>query len=257
LNGGKKILVKIKMNNIFNVTCSSQMKIPQFSKDPLKAMEFYMEYGFQIEFKIWSELEMNEINEQADKMQACIGGDYLPIMHGDRKSPVFLRSAKNPRVIAIIEKLLGGRTSGLQTVYYFGKPGSKGFPLHQDNFFVRSHKDMFVTAWSPMIDVNLNSGCLVAYPGSHREEILEVIQKQSSTSIGQPPGLECILPSGYMPLVIDAPKGSCVFIHGHTVHSSAVNLSDLFRRTFLTTYLKEGAVFQAGKSGRMPIKIYD
>jgi len=245
------------MNNLFNINCSSQIKIPQFSKDPFEAYNFYMKYGFQIEFEIWSESEICEINEEADKMQARIVGDYLPIIHGDRISPVFLKSAKNPRVIEIIEKLTGGRITGLQTVYYFGKPGTKGFPKHQDNFFVRTHRDMFVTAWSPMIDVNLNRGCLLAYPGSHKENILEANETQASTSLGQPPNLECNLPIGYTPLIIDAPKGSCVFLHGHTVHSSAENLSNLFRRTFLTTYLKEGAYFQAGRSGRVPINIYD
>ena len=251
----------IKMNNIFNITSSSQMKIPQFSKDPLKAMDFYMEYGFQIEFNIWSELEMNGINEQANKMQACIGGDYLPIMHGDRKSSVFLRSAKNPRVIAIIEKLLGGRTSALQTVYYFGKPGTKGFPLHQDNFFVASHADSFGSAWSPMVDVNPLRGGLIVYPGSHREPLLDVRETGLQSSPSQDVNahkLECILPEKYSPVSVDVDAGCCVFLHGHSVHSSHPNQSDIYRRVFLATYIRQGAPFRPGNTAkRTETSLYD
>lgn len=236
---------------------SSSIEIPQFSDDPQKALNFYREYGFQIELDVWSEAEMIEINDQADKIDETNGGCFSSITHGDRISPVFLKNAKNPRILAIIENLLGGRVSGLQTVYYFGKPSSTGFPLHQDNFFIQSQRDMFATAWSPMIDVNPSCGCLIAYPGSHREAILEVIDTKHKPVLGDPQSLVCKLPSSYFPMAIDAPKGSCVFLHGHIAHSSCDNVSDIFRRTFLTTYIKEGANFRAGRTGRKPIHIYD
>ena len=236
---------------------SSSIEIPQFSDVPQKALDFYREYGFQIELDVWSEAEMIEINEQADKIDGTNGGCFSSITHGDRISPVFLKNAKNPRIIAIIENLLGGRVSGLQTVYYFGKPGTIGFPLHQDNFFVQSHRDMFATAWSSMIDVTPHCGGLIAYPGSHREPILEVTDTQSNSGLSHPQSLECNLPSSYFPIAIDAPKGSCVFLHGHIAHSSGDNISDIFRRTFLTTYIKEGANFRAGRTERKPIHIYD
>jgi ectoine hydroxylase-related dioxygenase (phytanoyl-CoA dioxygenase family) len=236
---------------------TSSIEIPQFSDDPQKALHFYREYGFQIELNIWSQAEIIEINEQADKIDANISGNFSSIIHGDRISPPFLKNAKNPKIIAIIESLLGGRVSGLQTVYYFGKPGTKGFPLHQDNFFVQSHRDMFATAWSPFIDVNPSCGCLIAYPGSHREAILEVTDTQFKPDLGDPQSPGCILPSSYLPMAIDAPKGSCVFLHGHMAHSSCDNTSEIFRRTFLTTYIKEGANFRAGRTERKPIQIYD
>ncbi len=245
------------MNKSSNINLASSLIIPQFCDDPYKATFFYMENGFHIEKDVWSETDINEINEEADKIQAETDGNFSTITHGDRKSDVILKSAKNTKIIAIVENFVRGRIAGLQTVYSFNKPGTKGFQLHQDNFYIRTHRDMFVSAWSPMVDVNQQNGCLIVYPGSHKEPILEVKETKSCNGLNQPLSAECILPDNYVPLAIDAPKGACVFLHSQIAHSSYDNISDQYRRTFLTTYIKDGATFQTGKTGRKRIPLYE
>lgn len=230
---------------------SNSLLIPQFSTNPNLALDFYNINGYHIEMNVWSENEILNINEAASDIASINDNlNYSPIIHGDRYSAVFLNSAKNSKIINIVKLILGKDIFGLQTVYYFCKPGTKGFTLHQDNFYVKTSKDAFLTSWSPLIDVNSERGSLVAYPGSHKEEILEVADSFIQPGTDQPAALECILPFGYFPISLDAPKGSCVFMHGHLVHSSCNNNSNLFRKTFLTTYIKSGHIFNPGKTER-------
>ena len=242
-------------------TSTRNYTIPQFVDNPSAALAFYAEYGFQIEGNVWSAIEQAEINLEADAMSTGVDETFLPIMNCHRESPRFLKALKNIRILKIMEQLLGGKVSGLQSEYFFGKPGTKGFSMHQDNFFVASQADLFGTAWSPMVDVNPRRGGLIVYPGSHREPLLEVRE----TNLGSSPGqdlnahkLECVLPTKYLPVDVDADAGCCVFLHGHTVHSSHPNQSDVFRRVLLATYIRQGAPFRSGNTAkRTEILLYD
>lgn len=70
--------------------------------------------------------------------------------------------------------------------------------------------------------------------------------------------LECVLPIKYLPVDVDVDAGCCVFLHGHTVHSSHVNQSDVFRRVLLATYIRQGAAFRSGNTAkRTEILLYD
>lgn len=235
---------------------SNSILIPQFSTNPKLALDFYNINGYHIEKNVWSETEILDINKAASDLASINNNlNYSPIIHGDRHSDVFLNCAQNSKVLNIVKHILGNDIFGLQTVYYFCKPGTKGFTLHQDNFYVKTSRDAFLTTWSPLIDVNPERGSLVAYPSSHKEEILEVTDSFIQPGTDQPAALECILPFGYLPTSLDAPKGSCVFMHGHLVHSSCDNISNLFRKTFLTTYIKSGHIFNSGKTERRLIDL--
>ena len=235
--------------------------IPQFSYNPNMALEFYLEYGFQIEQNIWNSTEQAEINFEADAMPTALDGTFLPIMNCHRESVCFAKAMKHGRVVAIMERLLGGRVSGVQTEYFFGKPGTKGFSMHQDNFFVASHADSFGSAWSPMVDVNPLRGGLIVYPGSHREPLLDVRETGLQSSPSQDVNahkLECILPEKYSPVSVDVDAGCCVFLHGHSVQSSHPNQSDIYRRVFLATYIRQGAPFRPGNTAkRTETSLYD
>lgn len=92
--------------------------IPQFVDNPSAALAFYAERGFHIERNIWSAIEQAEINLEADAMPTGLDGTFLPVMNCHRESPRFLKALKNMRILKIMEQLLGGRVSGLQSEYF-------------------------------------------------------------------------------------------------------------------------------------------
>jgi ectoine hydroxylase-related dioxygenase (phytanoyl-CoA dioxygenase family) len=177
-----------------------------------------------------------------------------------RHHPVFLNALRNPRIVTMMEQFCGGRVVGLQTEFFYCKPGTRGFSMHQDNFFVQAPTGAFASAWCALTDTHREKGGLIAWPGSHREGELPVRKIEVSRDAGQDPNAnneESELPPGYAPLHASVPKGAAFYIHGHLVHASNPNLTDEWRYVLLMTYVREGVPFRPGKyANREPVNVY-
>jgi phytanoyl-CoA hydroxylase len=177
-----------------------------------------------------------------------------------RTETTFMEALRNPKIVNIMERLLAGRVSAIQSQFFFCKPGTIGFASHQDNYYVEASGDAFASAWSPLQDVKRDMGCLIVYPGTHREPILPVREVSVPHDPGQDPNAhtqEVVIPEGYQPVDMIVPGGSTLFLHAHTVHASHKNVSDRWRRVLLTTYIRSGAAFRPGRSaGRAEVDLY-
>jgi phytanoyl-CoA hydroxylase len=153
-------------------------------------------------------------------------------------------------VVSIVRRLMRGKPVGMQTQYFFCRPGTRGFSFHQDNYYVRAEKDQFVSAWLALEDVAADNGALIVLKGSQRESILNVREIAQTSTFGQDPNhnrLECIVERDYPRVSVAVRQGGVVFLHSHVVHSSNDNVTtDRFRRALLMTYLAEGAGFRPG-----------
>ena len=239
---------------------SQRPNLSQFSHEPETAFESYKRLGYHIEEGVWSSDECEALINAAKNFRSAQDGTFAPLMQPHREDPVFLRALRNPKIIAIIEKLVAGRVSGLQSVFYFTKPGTFGFTMHQDNRFVETEPDAFVSAWSAMQDVTPEMGGLVGYSGSHNEPILPTVKTSRSPDTGQDHNAyqeEAVLPAGYEPLDLVVPAGAVLFMHAHFVHSSLQNCSDKFRYSLLLTYVRSGERFRAGANAkRTEVDVY-
>lgn len=66
-----------------------------------------------------------------------------------------------------------------------------------------------------------------------------------------------VLPVGHASLGLVLRAGSAVFMHGHLVHRSGVNLTDHWRHALLMTYIRQGAPFRAGDTAkRSAVEVY-
>ncbi len=223
--------------------------IPQFKSHPEEALAFFKEHGYQVEFDVWSPDQIAEINQAAKNIPERDSEDFRPLMHPHRKSDVFLKALRNPRVVALVEHLLEGEISGLQTEYFFGAPGTRGFANHQDNFYLEAKPEVFGSAWSPMTHVSPENGGVFIYPGTHREPILPVRPLEGGAGPNQDPNAsneESVVPEKYKPVDVVLEPGATVVFHGHLVHGSYVNDSDRFRNALLNTYIRKGEKFRAG-----------
>src|SRR5882724_10253811 len=221
-----------------------------FRDSPKEALALYEQDGYFVEPSVFSSSECAELIKAGMKLPGILAGDYRHAMHPHRVSSIFLDAMRNRRIVDTMQILVGGRPNGLQTEFFYGKPGVKGFARHQDNFFVEAPSDAFASAWIALLDGGPDNGGLIGYPGSHKEGRLPVRQLNLRDSRGQDPNAnneETILSTGYKEVDLVVPKGSVAYLHSYFVHGSHTNKTNDLRFALLCTYIREGASFRPGR----------
>jgi phytanoyl-CoA hydroxylase len=210
----------------------------------------YKQRGYAVVDGLFTVAECCAIQNLGERLPSFTSGDLLPVMNPHLLQPEFVNIMSDRRLLAVIRRLMRGDPVGLQTQYFFGRPGTRGFSSHQDNYYVRAPDDTFVSAWLALEDATVENGALVALLGSHREPVLEIREIDQPSTLGQDPNhnrQECIVNKVYPRVDVVVRQGGVVFLHSHLVHSSNDNTtSDRFRRVLLMTYLAEGSPFRPG-----------
>jgi len=206
--------------------------------------------GYSVVEGLFTPAECRAIQEIAETLPSFTSGNLLPVMNPHRERPELLDTMSDERVVSIVRRLMEGKPVGMQTQYFYCRPGTRGFSFHQDDYFVQAGKNKFASAWLALEDVTVENGALIVMPGSHREGTLAVREIPQPSTFGQDPNhnrLECVVDKDYPQVSVAVRQGGVVFLHGHIVHSSNHNTTtDRFRRALLMTYLAEGAAFRPG-----------
>lgn len=240
-------------------------KIPSFAADPDAALASYHELGYHIEQNVWTDNECEDIIGASENLSSYKDDTLVPAMQAHRQEPRFLQALENPKIVKIMELLVSGSVSALQSEFFFCPPGTTGFALHQDNYFVEAKPQVFASAWSPMQDVTPEMGGLIVYPGSHKEPILPVERlsdgdQSDRRQTSQDPNAtreQVAVPAGYEPVHVSVSKGSTLLIHGQLIHGSNKNCSEQWRRVLLTTYIRSGEPFRPGSyAARAEVDVY-
>lgn len=226
----------------------------QLAIDPVPALAAYAQDGFVVLPGVLSPEQCDDLAAAA----AALGDDgrapLAPFMNPHRAHEAFFAALCHPTVVAVLERLVAGPVSGIQSQYFPGVPGTPGFATHQDNHYVEARRDAFASAWMALDDVDAENGALIAWPGSQREPLLPVHEipgvaphpTQAFNAIRQ----EVHVPLGYAARTVEVPRGGVVFLHGHLLHGSHPNRSSRTRRALLATYVRRGSHFRAGQSAR-------
>jgi ectoine hydroxylase-related dioxygenase (phytanoyl-CoA dioxygenase family) len=228
------------------------MKVYQYDSAPTKAKKQFQSKGFFIEPKLFDDKSCAALIKEAYVISSQ-NKDLPPLVMPHRHSDLFLSFLKYKKLVNIMSSLLGSEISGLQSVFYFSKPGTIGFSQHQDNFFVEAKEGVFASVWCPLVDTSPKNGSIYIYPGSNKLGNLPVVSKDTQPLRGQDRNANneyCVVPKTYYRVDIKMNKGSALFIHGNLVHGSNLNQSDACRYTLLNTYIKKGAKFRPGKSAQ-------
>ncbi len=226
------------------------MSATLFAVEPNKALEKYLAYGLHVEPAVIDAGLCKELIDVACTFPAYKNGDYRTVLQPHRQHPVFLAALRHAGVARIMRTILGGAVSGIQTQFFYGKPGTPGFQPHQDNRYVNAPKGAFASAWVALTDVSPLNGGLYIYPGTHREPLLDVEEVEAEESVLQDANalrLRCVVPSAYQPIDLNMAKGDVAFFDGHTVHGSHSNSSGISRHALLMTYVKRGVSFVEGR----------
>jgi len=223
-------------------------------------LNFYNEHGYYIEENVFNDAECAALIAASSKLENSQNQSFRPQMMPHRSEDIYLNALRNPRIVKSIEQAVGGEAVGLQTEYFYCKPGTRGFSNHQDNFFVEASTGVFASAWCALTDTYAEKGGLIVYPGSHKEGLLPVQKLSLGAAAGQDPNAnneETIIPAKYKPVNAVVPKGAVLYIHGLLVHGSNPNATaDKARDVLLCTYIKKGEQFRSGKyAQRAPVEL--
>lgn len=214
-------------------------------------LEIFQQQGYVVAKNLIPETTIARVMATALAFPNAQNGTFAPIPMPHRAHPVFLEMMRLPEIVAIVEKLVGGKASGIGGEFFFTRPGMPGFVKHQDNTYVRAPPDAFVSVWTALCDIDEENGCLLFYPGSHKQGGLPTRLLDHMPVVGQNPGaeaVESVLLSEIAPIPMTLKRGSTVFFHGDLVHASRPNSSaDRFRYSFLSTYVRSGEPFRPGR----------
>lgn len=159
---------------------------------------------------------------------------YPRMMNPHRFDALSRRYLVDPRVVAVLEAILGEEPIAAQTMVYFKSPGSRGQALHQDNFYLQVKPGTCVAAWTPLDDCDRENGALMVVPKTHEAPIDCSKLGQKGSYDGGP---SIPVPEGYEVVTVDMAAGDVLFFNGSLIHGSGRNVSKTrWRRTFISHY---------------------
>jgi ectoine hydroxylase-related dioxygenase (phytanoyl-CoA dioxygenase family) len=171
-----------------------------------------------------------------------------------RVLPIQERFLLHPRVLDVLEALIGPDILALQSMLFFKQPGQDGQGYHQDSYYIPTLPDTLCGAWLAIDRADEENGCLWMTVGSQHEPIypdegghaedrhsnldqLGSIRNASNTN-EELNGLTRIArkyTGREVSAVVD--PGDVVFFGGHILHRSHRNMSAVrSRRSFVGHY---------------------
>jgi hypothetical protein len=185
----------------------------------------------------------------------ALGQYWLRIHMLHRKHELHERYLLQPRILDVLEALIGPDVLALQTMLFLKPPGREGQGFHQDSYYITTYPDTLIGAWIAIDRADEENGCLWVIPGSQHEPIypdamklgqnhtdgaikdLTVISGASANDEAEN-GLAPVAakyPGKEISVVAD--PGDVVFFHGHLLHRSFTNSSRTrYRRAFVSHY---------------------
>ncbi len=177
---------------------------------------------------------------------------YERIHMPHRTCEIAERFLLHPRIVDVLEALIGPDVLSLQTMLFFKQPGQAGQGFHQDSYYIPTQPDTLIGAWLAIDPADEENGCLWMTPGSQHEPIYpdcDGASQQGDTILGDIDPVKSVshpdvekntlarIALQYDAEVpVYAEPGDVVFFGGHVFHRSHRNDSDRPRRAFVSHY---------------------
>ncbi len=182
---------------------------------------------------------------------------YVRIHMLHRRLEIHERFLLHPRILDVLEALIGPEVLAMQTMLFLKPPGADGQGWHQDSYYIPTLPDSLCGAWLAIDRADEDNGCMHFLTGSQHEPVHPSEKNRlAHYPLGELDGLQVIASAhhsdsdesknGLMPVVrrypggevaVPADPGDVVFFGGHVLHRSLANLTaDRFRRSFVSHY---------------------
>lgn len=186
---------------------------------------------------------------------------FLRIHMLHRQLELHERYMLHPRVLDVLEVLIGPDVLALQTMLFLKGPGKPGQGWHQDSYYIPTHPDTLCGAWIALDDVDERNGAMWMAKGSNVEPVYpprdgygfgDKLVKDISYvgGVSDPEDDHNDLSrvaDKYDHILVPAKPGDVVFFGGHILHRSKTNFTtDRFRRSFVSHYCNARSFTQWG-----------
>jgi hypothetical protein len=202
-------------------------------------------------------LEPAPENATLDQLLDRIARNRIHQLH--RSQPAAERGLLLPRVLDVIEALIGPDVAALQSMVFFNPPNRGGQGWHQDAYYIKTYPDSLIGAWIALEDADEENGCLWVVPGSNHEPIYPpspqaphynkgfVHAKGAFSDLSEVDNVSDLddevntltrMVRKYPdPIPVPLKPGDVLFFQGHLFHRSYPNRSrNRLRRSFVTHY---------------------
>lgn len=186
---------------------------------------------------------------------------FLRIHMLHRKLELHERYLLHPRVLDVLQALIGPDVLALQTMLFLKPPGKPGQGWHQDTYYIPTHPDSLCGAWIAIDDCDELNGAMWMATGSQFEPVYPPKKGYGfgDKILGDIPGVGGVsnpddskndltrVANRYPQLLVTAKAGDVVFFGGHVLHRSKTNFTtDRFRRSFVGHYCNARSFTQWG-----------
>lgn len=186
-----------------------------------------------------------------DEAERMFNRTFMPHRH----HPLHERFLLHPRVLDVLEALIGPDVMAMQSMLFLKPPGAPGQGYHQDAYYIHMRPDTLCGAWLALERADEENGCLWMTRGSQHEPIhpdpkklpdgtlandldgLHLVENASDpdAEVNQLSPVAAKYAGDEVPAVVE--PGDVIFFMGHIIHRSHRNVSaDRFRRSFVGHY---------------------
>ncbi len=188
---------------------------------------------------------------------------FLRIHMLHRKLALHERYLLHPRVLDVLEVLIGPDVLALQTMLFLKPPGKPGQGWHQDSYYIPTHPDTLCGAWIAIDDCDEQNGAMWFAKGSGVEPIYppcpevgygfgdklvsDIQYVKGVSDVDDQKNMLSRVADKYDQVLVSAKAGDVVFFNGHVLHRSKANwTTDRFRRAFVSHYCNARSFTQWG-----------
>ena len=179
---------------------------------------------------------------------------YLRVHMLHRVLPIHEQFLLHPRVLDVLEALIGPDVLALQSMLFFKQPGQPGQGYHQDSYYIPTLPDTLCGAWLALDQVDEENGCLWMTVGSQNEPVYPDSDGVTPNGNRDLSDIEPIANASYTDESVngltrvarkysgrevkaEVAPGDVVFFGGHILHRSHQNKSKTrTRRAFVGHY---------------------
>lgn len=186
---------------------------------------------------------------------------FLRIHMLHRQLELHERYMLHPRVLDVLETIIGPDVLALQTMLFLKPPGKPGQGWHQDRYYIPTHPDTLCGAWIAIDDCDelngamwmaLGSGAEPIYPpregyGFGNRDLGDITAVGGVSDPDDAKNDLSRIADKYPQVLITAKAGDVVFFNGHILHRSKKNYTeDRYRRSFVSHYCNARSFTQWG-----------
>jgi len=186
---------------------------------------------------------------------------FLRIHMLHRQLELHERYMLHPRVLDVLECLIGPDVLAMQTMLFLKPPGKPGQGWHQDSYYIPTMPDTLCGAWIAIDSCDEQNGAMWFAKGSQHEpvypprngygfgtrELGDIHEVDGVSNTDDTKNDLARIADKYDQILVPAEPGDVVFFGGHVLHRSKFNWSkDRFRRSFVSHYCNARSFTQWG-----------